>query len=248
MLRAVLVLLLVANGLFLGWTRGWLGFAWPAPGESQREPERLNAQVRPERLVLLRPDAARAAASAPRAAPTSLASTAAAPASAASAAAVLATQCLEAGPFTADQLVAANQALARVGVDLATLAELPMPVAAPSWLVFAGRFADTAARRTRLQAWQRQGVPVPQLLDAPRELAPGLVFSRHPSQGDADSALAALKARYPAVAGLARVVQGPESAVRLSRLRMAAAPTAAAQRLREAVLPQQIRFTQCAAP
>ncbi len=259
MLRALLVTLLFTNVLFFGWTQGWLGAAWPPPGHSQREPERLAAQVKPERFVLLGPDAARAANAAPRAGTADAArpvSTAAGNASGpAPAAPAVPTApeavdptalCLEAGPFTAEQLAAAAKTLARLGVDSAALAELPL--AAPAWLVFAGRFADAAARRTRLQAWQRQGVPVPDLLDAPRDIAPGLVFSRHFSRADAEAALSLLASRYPAVATVARVVPAPAGSAQLSRLRVAAASPALAQRLREAVFAQQERFTRCAGP
>ncbi len=254
MLRTLLVVLLLANALFFGWARGWFGAAWPPPGHSEREPERLAAQVRPERFVLLGHDAARAAAATPRpaaAAPGAGSGTATGASNTAvngetTPSAEAAAVCLEAGPFTAEQLAAANKSLTRLGVDLAALTEVPL--AAPSWLVFAGRFADTAARRTRLQAWQRQGVPVPAMLDAPRDLAPGLVFSRHSSRGDADAALGQLAARHPAVTNVARVVQAPDGPARLSRLRVAAAGPALAQRLREAVFAQQERFTRCAAP
>lgn len=61
MLRALLAVLLTANLLFLGWSRGWFAPAWPAPGASDREPARLAAQVAPERVTVLAPAAASAA-------------------------------------------------------------------------------------------------------------------------------------------------------------------------------------------
>lgn len=61
MLRALLAALLLANLLFLGWTRGWFAPAWPTPGDSEREPARLAAQVAPERVTVLAPAAASAA-------------------------------------------------------------------------------------------------------------------------------------------------------------------------------------------
>lgn len=237
MLRTLLIVLLLANALFFGWARGWFGALWPPPGASQREPERLALQVRPERFVLLAPDAARAAATPPR--PAVIAEPSPAPAVGAEAAAL----CLEAGPFTTEQLAAANKKLTGLAVDVAALTEVPL--AAPPWLVFAGRFADAAARRTRLQAWQRQGVPLPDLLDAPREMAPGLVFSRHMSRADADAALSQLAARHAAIANVARVVQAPAGLPRLSQLRVMAASPALALQLRDVVFAQQERFTRC---
>lgn len=255
MLRVLLIVLLLANALFFGWARGWFGAAWPPPGDSQREPERMASQLRPERFVLLGPDAARAppqarAAPAPATAPASGASGASAGAGGIAAVAAVAdaeaTTCLETGPLAADQLTALNQTLNRLGVDPAALTEVPL--AAPAWMVFAGRFADTTARRTRLQAWQRQGVPVPSLLDEPREWAPGLVFSRHLGRASADAALQALASRHPAVANVARVVQAPQGGAGLSQLRAPAANAALAQRLGDAALSQQERFARCAAP
>ncbi len=249
MLRTLLIVLLLANALFFGWARGWLGSAWPPPGDSQREPERMAAQVRPERFVLLGPDAARAPAQprpapAPVAAPAATASAASGNGAAAADAAALA--CLETGPLTAEQLAAINKTLTRVGVDTATLTEVP--VTTPAWMVFAGRFADAAARRTRLQAWQRQGVPVPNLLEEPRELAPGLVFSRHIGRANADAALKALASRHPALANVARVVQAPDGSPRLSLLRATSANPALAQQLADPAVTQQERFMRCAVP
>ena len=247
MLRAVLIGLLLANVLFFGWARGWFGAAWPPPGDSQREPERMASQLRPERFVLLGPDAARArAAPAPATAPASGASAGAGAAAVAAVAVAEAPTCLAPGPLAADQQTALNQTLNRLGVDPAALTEVPL--AAPAWMVFAGRFADTTARRTRLQAWQRQGVPVPSLLDEPREWAPGLVFSRHLGRASADAALQALVSRHPAVANVARVVQAPQGGAGLSQLRAPAANAALAQRLGDAALSQQERFAGCAAP
>lgn len=55
MMRAWLLVLLLANGLLWAWGAGWLG---PRSQGEQREPERLAAQFHPERLKLL--DAAQA--------------------------------------------------------------------------------------------------------------------------------------------------------------------------------------------
>ncbi len=50
MLRSVVALLVVANLLFLAWSRGMLSpwlFSHPAGDAAQREPQRIQAQVRP---------------------------------------------------------------------------------------------------------------------------------------------------------------------------------------------------------
>ena len=61
MIKWLALVLIVANGVFWAWAQGWLGAAWPAPGERQREPQRLQQQVRPESIVVLSPRAASAA-------------------------------------------------------------------------------------------------------------------------------------------------------------------------------------------
>lgn len=61
MIKWLALLLVGANAVFWGWTQGWGGRAWPPPDTLQREPERLQQQVRPESIVVLSPKAASAA-------------------------------------------------------------------------------------------------------------------------------------------------------------------------------------------
>lgn len=56
MLRAVVALLLLANLAFYGWTAGWWSpwlFTMPAGEAAQREPQRLQAQLRPEAILVV---------------------------------------------------------------------------------------------------------------------------------------------------------------------------------------------------
>ena len=91
MLRIVVATLVLANLLFFVWVRGWLAPGLPPPRQAESEPERLAQQVRPEAVQVLPAKAASAALNAVR-----------------EAAAV----CLEAGPFAAEGLEAAETALA----------------------------------------------------------------------------------------------------------------------------------------
>ncbi len=61
MIKWLALLLVLANVAFWGWTQGWGGQAWQPPEARQREPERLQQQVRPESIVVLSPRAASAA-------------------------------------------------------------------------------------------------------------------------------------------------------------------------------------------
>ncbi len=63
MLRTLALGLVGANLLFYAWTQGWLGAAAPVPPALQgREPDRLEQQVRPDAVTVLRPRAAALAA------------------------------------------------------------------------------------------------------------------------------------------------------------------------------------------
>jgi hypothetical protein len=63
MLRALVLVLLVANGLVFAWSQGWLSPLLQPPGVAEREPERLLQQVRPDSITVLGPAAATLAAS-----------------------------------------------------------------------------------------------------------------------------------------------------------------------------------------
>ena len=89
MLRLLLLALIVANLGFYSWTQGWLDSVVGIRATGDREPERLARQLRPEAVVILPPESAAA----------SSAATAATPA------------CLEAGPFSPTELVAAITSL-----------------------------------------------------------------------------------------------------------------------------------------
>ena len=126
MLRALVVLLLLANLLFFGWARGWFAPGWPPPRHAEREPERLAAQVRPELVQVLPPQAASAAVQAARAA---------------------AEVCLEAGPFDAGAIATAEAGLAAAGLSEGSWER--QPEAPPSdrfWLRVPRAGSDEQAR------------------------------------------------------------------------------------------------------
>ena len=57
MLRALVVVLLLANAGFFAWSQGWLAPLLP-PRADLREPDRMAAQFKPELVTVLTPKAA----------------------------------------------------------------------------------------------------------------------------------------------------------------------------------------------
>lgn len=189
MLRAVVALLLLANLAFFVWVRGGLAPGFPPPRHGEHEPERITAQLNPALVVVLPPGAASAAVVAARAA---------------------AARCMEAGPLGEDDVVAAEALLATALTPASWPAgswvreEAAPP---PRWLVYAGRVPEAAARRAREAELRRLGLEF-ELLQAPPELAPGLVLGRHATRAEAEAALAVLTAASTPLKG-GRVVSLP---------------------------------------
>jgi hypothetical protein len=101
MLRLLVVLLLLANAVWWGWSKGWLPAGLlPLPLEDgQREPQRLQAQVRPEAVqVLPSAEARRLAAAA----------------------------CLQAGPYDTAAAGAAEAVLLAAGMPASAWQRLPV--------------------------------------------------------------------------------------------------------------------------
>jgi hypothetical protein len=229
-LRALAVLLVLANLLFFAWARGWLAPMAQPPLSGSREPQRLAAQVHPERVTVMAPVAASAAIRTAQ---------------------DQAALCLEAGPFTEDSVQAAEATLVELALPAGTWARRTVTVG-PQFLVYAGRVADEASRRRREAELQRLGLAF-EPLDAPSELgqnlapglAPELVLSRHAERSLADAALAAA-----ASAGLrgARVAELPAPAPQVW-LRAARADTAAQVALLATQAPALAGgFRACKAP
>jgi hypothetical protein len=200
-LRALVVLLALANLGFWSWQQGWLGTG-PAAVASAAAP----APIHPERFTLIVPGAV--AASAAMAASTAMAGDAAssaaeaasAPASAAALAAVApsapasaasapepALACLEAGPFDEQRWVAAQAAL-RSLLPAGRWTERPQPVPG-RWIVYMGRYGDAAALERKETELRR--IPSIQFerVNAPPGLAPGLSLGAFEDAGGAQAAL-----------------------------------------------------------
>jgi hypothetical protein len=224
MLRAVVAVLLLANLAFFAWARGWLDPALPPPRASEREPQRLAAQVRPESVTVLPAKEAGAAVIAARAA---------------------AAVCVEAGPLSDGEIAAAEAALAPAQLPEGSWARQPA-AAPPPWLVFAGRWPDATARGARVEELRRLKLDF-ELIETPADLAPGLVLSRHADRAAADAALAVVSKAHPALKNL-RVAQLPAVPPRWW-LRVAKADIDVQTRLQALpAAPLAGGFKACAAP
>jgi hypothetical protein len=169
MLRGLLAALLLANLLFFAWAQGWLAPWWPPSQQGQREPQRVLAQVRPEAIVVLPAQGASAALAAQP---------------------LAAIACLEAGPFSDADIGAAEAALQQADLPAGSWTREPVQGGA-SWVVFAGRYTDAAARAQREKELKAASLAFT-LVDSPPDLAGGYVISRHASRDAAELALAAL--------------------------------------------------------
>lgn len=192
MLRGLVAALVVANLVLLAWSLGWLD-GWPLAGRhSEREPERAARQVNPQAVQLIAPSAASAAMQAAAAAQrANLPPPGAAASEVATGASAEHPVCLEAGPFAAAEVAAAERGLRE------------LPGAALSWLnvkserggtfiVYQGKFADNAALLRRRDELRRLQIDAVELRNAP-ELQPALSFGRFDNRADAEALLAQLQ-------------------------------------------------------
>jgi hypothetical protein len=181
MLRALVLVLLLANLGFYAWTQGWLDTLVGLRADGDREPERLARQVRPETIRVLTPQAVAAAASA----------------------AESRLQCLEAGPFAPSDVGPAEAALASVlpsGSWVRLTSDKPA-----QWIVYMGRYnAETLARKQ--EELNRIKLPYELLKNAP-ELEPGLSLGRYADHDAADVALAEFTRRGVRSARLVELVK-----------------------------------------
>lgn len=187
MLRALVVALLLANLAFYGWTQGWLDDIVGVRAQGDREPERLDRQVRPELVKIQPAQALKAPATAP--APiVAAAASAAEPAPPPPASPV----CLEAGPFTAAEAASAERALKGV---LPAGSWTSQKIGRPGlWMVYLGRFPDRDALHRRQEQLRAIKVEYDELRGPP-ELSPGLSLGRFEERKNAANALEKLSLR-----------------------------------------------------
>lgn len=169
MLRAAVLLLLLANGAFWVWSRGALGGAGAEPPpQAPVNAQALRLQASPDAVTPAH--AASAAASAP-----ATANAAAAPGA-----------CLQAGPFDERQASALRAAAQGLPAGSWRLDSAPLPA---RWMVYIGKLADADAVRAKRAELRELGVDT----DRPgAALEPGLSLGRYSSEEAAQRALAEL--------------------------------------------------------
>ncbi len=175
MMRIVVILLLLANVVVYGWTQGLLDDMLGPAGRSQREPQRLAAQVQPNSVAVLSPQAAQSALAAAQAAVKS------------------STACLEAGPFSAASVAQAESELGAVTVADGSIGRIERQQSAV-WAVYMGKFEDRAALQRKVEEIKRLRLVYEDLRNAPA-FQPGLVLGRFDSRGAADEALTQMTQR-----------------------------------------------------
>jgi len=242
-MRGLLIALVVANLLVLAWSLDAL------PGVSrhrEREPERLRQQVRPDAVQLITPTAASAALRAAAAQRTgNSTATPGTPAASAplGAADASATVCLEAGPFAAAEVAAAERGLRELkwpGLDWTA----QRSERGGSYIVYQGKYSDEAAMARRRDDYRRQQIAAEEVRNSP-DLQPGLQFGRYDTRAAADAAAAQL-AQQGVKGARAVTISIP---VVVTLLRVERADGALAGRLTQLNLPPAgSGFRPCAVP
>lgn len=170
MLRWMVGVLLLANGLFFAWSQGYLRAYGFAPAQ-QSEPQRLQQQIQPQALVLLNPqDLKKAEAQALDDAKPK--------------------ECLQWGPL--DDAQAAHVRASLQASTLAADAWQLNTVAVPErWVVYIGKFANLQAldkKRAELLAMNIKSDPT-----TAAHLVPGLSLGRFDSEANAGDDLNRLR-------------------------------------------------------
>ena len=179
--------LLLANAAFFAWTRGGLDGVVGVRSIGDREPERLARQVRPESIRSVAPQAASAAAAGIVDSAASAAT--AAPSPIAAAANTSALLCLEAGPFAAGAINAAENALRSAMPDAgsASWSSIKTEVAG-AWIVYMGRYLNPELLARKQEELLRRKVAFESVSGA-AALEPGLSLGRFDTRNAARDAL-----------------------------------------------------------
>ncbi|KRD22201.1 MULTISPECIES: SPOR domain-containing protein [Acidovorax] len=153
MLRLAVIALLLANAGYYAWSQGLLK-DWGFAPEEQAEPQRMNHQIRPETLQILRVNPSKTSSSSSFSPPPGTATASADGASSAASPPPPAdtAECLQAGVFDERQADALRTAAANLPPGSWLLEPTPVP---GRWMVYMGRFEDVETldrKRAELRA------------------------------------------------------------------------------------------------
>lgn len=194
MLRAIVLLLLLANLGFYAWTQGQLDGVVGVRAQGDREPERLVRQVRADSVRILPASATTAPAGGPG---------------------EPALACLEAGPYTPAQITTAEAALQSAlppGSWSSVKNELPAV-----WMVYMGKYPNREGLQKKEDELKRMKVPYEELRNAP-EFEVGLSLGRFDNKDSAEKALTELTQRGVRTARVAQLsAPGVSHALRIPR-------------------------------
>ncbi len=198
MLRLFALLLLLANGLFFAWSSGYLS-QWGFASASKNESFRINEQIEPERIVVIKQKdvaatqivtnvaaATSATTNTPAIQTASTAATAAStPATPATTAVAAATVCLNAGVFNDNQSVVLKQALSTKLPEVRWRFDT---ITVPArWIVYMGKYPNNAARDLKKSQLDQIKVRYEVLTEG--NLEPGLSLGSHATQAAANQSL-----------------------------------------------------------
>ena len=229
MLRAWVVLLVLANLAFFAWTQGWVDEVAGARARGDREPERLGRQVQPEVVQILSAQGAKGAAASVGSAVASAAASSVAPSAASTPPPPAATTapdaatpasvpappaplaCLEAGPYNSAEATAAEGA---VRAALPEGSWVSVKSGRPGlWMVYMGRFKDRDDLLKKQDELRGLRVEYDELR-GPADLLPGLSLGRFEERGNAVNALEKFSLRGIRTAKVVEV-RAPASTVML---------------------------------
>lgn len=175
MLRLILIILLLANGLYFAWSQRYLAVLGFAPAQ-QTEPARMQAQIKPEAMRLVGSGEARRADTAAPAAPATPAVVTAKPA-----------QCLQSA--TLDDALAAKVRSAASSLPNGswTMESVALPA---RWIIYMGKYNNPETLAKKKSELRDLDVRYEALQNT--SLEPGISLGGYATQAQATSALTAL--------------------------------------------------------
>ena len=171
MLRFFVLLLLLANGAYFAWTQGHLAIIGMAPAV-QTEPQRQQAQIKPEAIRLLSPTEAKrveALAAAPSPKPA---------------------ECLQTALLSDAQAAAVRNVITLLPANAWTLSSATEPA---RWIIYMGKYANAEVLAKKKSELRVLGINAESLKNA--TLEPGLSLGAYGTQQQANEAISQLARR-----------------------------------------------------